>query len=192
MAKTNVSKEVKTTKAVAEKKVAPKSVAPKTEKKVEKKAEPKPKTDFKAIAENVEKAFKADKRVDVIADTNLEHPKSTTYQDYTNIHFFKPGTERKMFGCYIQGKNVTHFAVSLKMADMLDKDLNARVFEKSSKNKTTGEVEKKPAFIIVECPNEEIVETAKKIISAFENVPEKPAKKATKKSTEKKEEKVAK
>ena len=179
---------VKTTKAVAEKKVAPKSVAPKTEKKAvatkpaekkpaEKKAEPKPKADYRAIAESIEKAFKADKNVDVIADSNREYPKSVTYTDYSFIHFYNPGTEKDMFQLYITGKS-GKFIIKGTAADYLDKSV-----EYTPSNR----------YILVKCPIDLIPEVAKKVIAACQSIPakEKPAK-ATKKSTEKKEEKVAK
>jgi len=190
MAKTNVAtKEVtKNIKAVAEKKAAVKTTAPKTEKKVaEKKAEPKPKTDYKAIAENIEKAFKADKSVDVIADTNREYPKSVTYTDYSFIHFYNPGTEKDMFQLYITGKS-GKFLIRKSAAEFLDKSIEQKPAEKTVKG------EKKIIHIEVKCPVEAVPEVAKKIIAAYQSVPakaEKPAK-ATKKSTEKKVEKVAK
>ena len=177
-------KTTKATKVVAEKKVAPKSVAPKTEKpvtktekKVEKKAEPKPKADLKAIAESIEKAFKADKSVDVIADSNRQYPKSVTYTDYSFIHFYNPGTEKDMFQLYITGKS-GKFIIKGTAADYLDKSV-----EYTPSNR----------YILVKCPIDLVPEVAKKIIVACQSIPakEKPAK-ATKKSTEKKEEKVAK
>ena len=188
MAKTVETKKV--TKAVAEKKVADKKVAPKTETKAvekqpaEKKAEPKPKTDYKAIAENVEKAFKSDKTVDVIADSNMEYPRSTTEGDYKYIHFFNPGTEKNMFGCYIQTATTTKFAISNKAVEYLDKSVKAVPVVKKIKD-----VEK-TAYYVVECKNEEIVDIAKKIIPAYQQmVLAKPKKtKVEKKSTEAKAE----
>ena len=187
MAKTVETKKV--TKVVAEKKVA---VAPKTETKAvkkpaEKKAEPKtekPKADYKAIAENVEKAFKSDKTVDVIADSNMEYPRSTTEGDYKYIHFFNPGTEKNMFGCYIQTATTTKFAISNKVVEYLDKSVKAVPVVKKIKD-----VEK-TAYYVVECKNEEIVDIAKKIIPAYQQmVLAKPKKtKVEKKSTEAKAE----
>lgn len=177
------------TKKVTEKKVA---VAPKTEtkavnKSVEKKAEPKtekPKADYKAIAENVEKVFKSDKTVDVIADSNMEYPRSTTEGDYKYIHFFNPGTEKNMFGCYIQTATTTKFAISNKVVEYLDKSVKAVPVVKKIKD-----VEK-TAYYVVECKNEEIVDIAKKIIPAYQQmVLAKPKKtKVEKKSTEAKAE----
>lgn len=172
--------DVKTTKTqeVAEKKVAPKTVAPKTEKKVEKKAEPKPKTDYKAVAESIEKAFKADKSVEVIADSNREHPKSVTYTDYSFIHFYIPGTEKDMFQLYITGKS-GKFIIKGTAADYLDKSV-----EYTPSNR----------YILVKCPINLIPEVAKKIIAACQSVPvkEKPVKAEKTKATEKKAEKAAK
>ena len=174
MAKTVETKKV--TKAVAEKKVA---VAPKTEKKAvatkpaEKKAEPKPKTDYKAIAESIEAAFKSDKTVDVIADTKLENPKSVTYTEYTYIHFYKTGTTKDLFGCYLIGKNRTRFALSLAVEDQLE-GLNVTPVEKKIKG------EKKKVAVDVICDNADAVVVAKKIISAYAS---KQSTKVEKKST---------
>ena len=188
MAKTNVAKETKTTVA---KKAA---VAPKTEKKVvekqpaEKKAEPKPKTDYKAVAESLEAAFKSDKTVDVIADTNKQNPKSVTYTEYTYIHFYKKGTEKDLFGCYLIGKGRTRFALNLAVEDQLD-GLDVTTVEKKIKG------EKRKVAVDVICKNEDAVVVAKKIISAYQNIPakEKPAKaeKPTKATEKKTTEKVA-
>ena len=181
-----MEKTVKTQK-VTEKKVAQKNVAPKTETKaVKKPAEKveKPKVDYKAIAENVEKAFKSDKTVDVIADSNMEYPRSTTEGDYKYIHFFNPGTEKNMFGCYIQTATTTKFAISNKVVEYLDKSVKAVPVVKKIKD-----VEK-IAYYVVECKNEEIVDIAKKIIPAYQQmVLAKPKKtKVEKKSTEAKAE----
>lgn len=167
MAKTNVATKEVTKKAVATKPA-------------EKKAEPKPKTDYKAIAENIEKAFKADKSVDVIADTNREYPKSVTYTDYSFIHFYNPGTEKDMFQLYITGKS-GKFLIRKSAAEFLDKSIEQKPAEKTVKG------EKKIIHIEVKCPVEAVPEVAKKIIAAYQSVPakaEKPAK-ATKKTTEK-------
>ena len=179
-------------KTVEAKKVVAETVAPKTETKAvkkpaEKKAEPKtekPKADYKAIAENVEKAFKSDKTVDVIADSNMEYPRSTTEGDYKYIHFFNPGTEKNMFGCYIQTATTTKFAISNKVVEYLDKSVKAVPVVKKIKD-----VEK-TAYYVVECKNEEIVDIAKKIIPAYQQmVLAKPKKtKVEKKSTEAKAE----
>lgn len=182
MAKTNVA-----TKTTVAKKVAPKTVAPKTEKKVaEKKADPKPKTDYKAVAESLEAAFKSDKTVDVIADSKLENPKSVTYTDFTYIHFYKKGTEKDLFGCYLIGKNRTRFALNLAVENQLE-GLDVTPVEKKIKG------EKKKVAVDVICKNEDAVVVAKKIISAYQNIPakekpakaEKPTKATEKKSTEK-------
>ena len=160
-----MAKTVETKKAVA-----PKTEAPKTETKaVEKKVAVK--TDYKAVAENIEKAFKADKRVDVIADSNREYPKSVTYTDYSFIHFYNPGTEKDMFQLYITGKN-GKFIIKGTAADYLDKTVE---FTPSNR------------YILVKCPIDLIPEVADKVIAACQSVPakEKPAK-AEKKSAEKK------
>ena len=180
MAKTNVAKETKTTvaKKAVPAKTAPKNVAEK--KPAEKKAEPKPKTDYKAIAESLEAAFKSDKTVDVIADTKLENPKSVTYTEYTYIHFYKTGTTKDLFGCYLIGKGRTRFALNLAVEDQLD-GLDVTPVEKKIKG------EKKKVAVDVICKNEDAVVVAQKIIAAYQNIPakEKPAKVTEKKSTEK-------
>ena len=152
MEKTNVAtKEVKTVKAV--------------------------KTDYKSVAEKLEKAFKDIKSVDVVADTNLENPKSDSYTEYTYIHFFNPGTKKDMFGCYLIGKNRTRFALSLSVEDKLE-GLDVTPVEKSIKG------EKKKVAVDVICANEDAVVVAKKIISAYQSNAKKPA--AEKKVAEKK------
>lgn len=149
----------------------------------------KPKADYKALAESVEKAFKADKTVDVVADTKLENPKSNIEDEYKYIHFYNPGTEKNMFGCYIQTATTTKFAVSTKVQEYLDKSLTVKPVVKKVKG-----VER-TAYLVVECKNEDIVETAKKIIPAYQQLvlaktAAKEAKKAekttAKKSTDKK------
>ena len=162
------TKEVKTVKTAT----APKKVA--------EKKEPKPKTDFKAIAESVEAAFKADKTVDVTADTNLKEPKSTVESEYRYIHFFKPGTEKNLFGCYIQTATTAKFAISNKVVEYLDKSLKVVPVTKKVKDQS------RVVYHVVECANDAIVETAKKIIPAYQQfVLSKPAK-AEKKPAEKK------
>ena len=162
-----------------------KAVATTPKKPVEKK-EPKPKTDFKVIAETVEKAFKDDKSVDVVADTKLTTPKSNIEGDYKYIHFFKPGTEKNLFGCYIQTATTTKFAVSNKVVEYLDKSVTATPVTKTVKGKTSV------VYHVVECKNEAIVETAKKIIPAYQQmVLSKEAKKAEKKVEKKPAEKKA-
>lgn len=138
-------------------------------------AEKKVAVDYKALAESVEKAFKADKTVDVIADSNLEYPKSMTEPEYRYIHFYIPGTEKNMFGLYIKHDRAL-FAVSSSVE--LDKSLNAQPVIKNVTNKETGEKSSKTAYILVTCKFDEIADTAKKIIAAYQA---KPAKKAAEK-----------
>lgn len=141
---------------------------------------------YQMVAENVEKAFKADKRVDVIADTRLENPASI-YPEFSYIHFFKPGTEKNMFGCYMQGKNKTRFAVSNKLVAYLDQSLKAFPNIKKVKDKT-GNLVEKTTFYIVECADEEVVGVGQKILEAYTQMiaatPVKPEKKAKEKKAE--------
>ncbi len=162
-----------------------KAVATAPKKAVEKK-EPKPKTDFKAIAEGIESAFKADKTVDVKADTSLNDPRALSESDYRYIHFYNPGTEKHMFGCYLIGKGRVRFALSLKVEEFLSKDLTITPVLKAKKK---GEEKRKVAIDVI-CDVADAADVAKKIISAYQQIPakvkaEKPAK-AEKKTTEKK------
>lgn len=137
------------------------NVATKEVKTVEAVKTARPKTDYKSVAEKMEKAFKDIKSVDVIADTNLENPKSDSYTEYTYIHFFNPGTKKDMFGCYLIGKNRTRFALSLSVEDKLE-GLDVTPVEKNIKG------EKKKVAVDVICANEDAVVVAKKIISAYQ------------------------
>lgn len=127
------------------------------------------KFDYKAVAESFEAAFKNDARVTVIADTKLEIPKSNTYSEYTYIHFFKSGTQKDMFGCYLIGKGRTRFALSLAVAEYI-KGLPVQPVEKKIKG------EKKLVAIDVICANEDAVNVANTIIEAYANIPVKPKK----------------
>lgn len=156
-----------------------KSVATKV---AEKKEVKKVAFDYKALAESVEKAFKTDKTVDVIADTNLEKgPQNTTEPEYRYIHFYKPGTQKNMFGLYIKPKNEARFAVANKAGAYLDKSLTVNPFVKGDKT----------AYLIVTCGYEDIADTAKKIVAAYQSIPvaEKKAKKSEPKQTTKPAEK---
>lgn len=130
------------------------------------------KIDYKALAESIENAFKSDKTVDVVADTKKDYPKSMTENDYRYIHFYNPGTEKNMFGLYIKS-NAAKFAVANNVGEYLDKGLTVSPVEKKIKG------EKKIAYLVVSCPHTDIVDTAKKIITAYAQKPakaEKPAK----------------
>lgn len=140
------------------------------------------KVDYKAVAESLEKSFKTDKRVDVIADTRLEEPASI-YPEYSYVHFFKPGTKKNMFGCYMQGKNKTRFAISNKLVGFVDPGL------KAFPNIKTVKGEKKTTFYIVECANDDVVGVGQKILEGYMSMvsakqAEKPVK-AEKKETKK-------
>ena len=138
----------------------------------------KPKTDYKALAESIENAFKSDKTVDVVADTKKEYPKSMTENDYRYIHFYNPGTEKNMFGLYIKS-NAAKFAVATNVSQYLDKGLSISPVEKKIKG------EKKVAYVVVSCPHTDIVDTAKKIISAYQSKPEKKSESKAEKRVEK-------
>lgn len=153
----------KNTKAVAEKKAVEKQ----------------PKIDKKAVAEKLEATFKSDKTVDVVADTNREYAKSVTYQDYSYIHFYNPGTEKDMFGCYLIGKGKVRFALSMAVAEFLDASLTVKPVFKKIKD------EKRQVAIDVICDIQDAADVAKKIISAYQSKPAK-AEKSEKKAVEKK------
>ena len=162
------------------KKVATKEVA-------EKKAAAKVAYDFKALAESMENAFKADKRVDVVADSKLPRgPQNTTEAEWRYVHFYNPGTEKNMFGCYVQTKEYTKFSMPLKVEPYLDKSLKVEQVMKKIKDV------KKPVYLVVSCPNADVITTAKKILEAFEKYrAAAPAKKVAEKKAEPKQEKKA-
>lgn len=141
--------------------------------------------DFKALAESMEDAFKADKRVDVVADSKLPRgPQNTTEAEWRYVHFYNPGTEKNMFGCYVQTKEYTKFSMPLKVEPYLDKSLKVEQVMKKIKDV------KKPVYLVVSCPNADVITTAKKILEAFEKYrAAAPAKKATEKKAEPKAEK---
>ena len=158
-----MSDTTKNTKATATKEVAKKEV---------KKAATKVAYDFKALAESMENAFKADKRVDVVADSKLPRgPQNTTEAEWRYVHFYNPGTEKNMFGCYVQTKEYTKFSMPLKVEPYLDKSLKVEQVIKTVKDK------KKPVYLVVSCPNGDVIATAKKILEGFEKyraaIPEK-------------------
>lgn len=126
--------------------------------------ETKVKFDSKAFAESLEKAFKSDKRVDVIADTNLEFPKSVTYSDYSYIHFYKKGTTKDMFGVYVNGKT-TRFALALSVEEFISASEDMTITDVLKKKK--GSEEKSKVAITVTCPTEHTEAVAKTIIDAY-------------------------
>ena len=189
MTKANTTNKVTTNKATENKATTVKATIvkaagqKKTEKKVEKKQVEK--FNFKATAESIESAFKADKSVDVIADSNRDYPKSVTYTDYSFIHFYNPGTEKDMFQLYINSKSAK-FIVRNKVVEYL-KGVNTSPVEKTVKGK------KQIIHTIVSCPLADTTDIAKKIIAAYQSIPvveKKVEKKQT--TTKKKTEKVAK
>ena len=161
-------------------KVATKEVA----KKEVKKEAVKVAYDFKALAESMENAFKADKRVDVVADSKLPRgPQNTTEADWRYVHFYNPGTEKNMFGCYVQTKEYTKFSMPLKVESYLDKSLKIEQVIKTVNGK------KKPVYLVVSCPNADVIATAKKILEGFEKYRAATPAKAEKKKAEPKAEK---
>ena len=170
-----MSNATKNTKATATKEVAKKEV---------KKEAVKVAYDFKALAESMENAFKADKRVDVVADSKLPRgPQNTTEAEWRYVHFYNPGTEKNMFGCYVQTKEYTKFSMPLKVESYLDKSLKVEQVIKTVNGK------KKPVYLVVSCPNADVIATAKKILEGFEKYRAATPAKAEKKKAEPKAEK---
>lgn len=150
----------------------------KTEKKVVEKF------DCKGFAESIEKAFADDKRVEVVADTNLKGgPRNTCLAEYHFIHFYTPGQtkaiKKDLFQLYIDSKNAK-FLVTTKVADFLDTGLNVIPVEKTVKG------EKRIIHIRVTCDHKDVEAVAKKLISAFEKRTAATPAKAEKKKAEKK------
>lgn len=141
------------------------------------------KTNYKELAESIEAAFKTNKAVDVVADTKLQDPKALSEDDFRYIHFYKAGTTKNMFGCYLIGKGKVRYALSLSVAEFLDKGLTVKPVERKK-----GE-EKRLVAIDVICEMQDAVSVAEKIIAAYQSIPAKvkPEKKETKKAEEKKE-----
>ena len=144
--------------------------------------------DFKATANSIVSAFQSNKNVDVIADTDMEKgPRNTTMAEYRYIHFFKPGTTKDMFGCYIVSKGRVRFALNLAVEQYLDKGLSKKDVEKTVKG------EKRKVAVDVYCDIQDAISTAKLIVAAYQSIPviEKKVKKAEPKQTPaKKAEKV--
>jgi len=137
------------------------------------------KVDYKALAEGIEKAFKASKEVDVVADTKKENPNALSESDYRYIHFYKAGTEKNIFGCYLIGKGKVRFALNLAVEQFLDKDLTVKPVLKKR-----GE-EKKKTAVDVFCDIQDAPEVAKKILEAYKSIPAKAVNTDKKKETKK-------
>lgn len=117
------------------------------------------KVDKKVLAESIEKAFKDNKVVDVIADTNLENPTALSYEEYRFIHFYRKGTQKDLFQLYITGKT-GEFFVRKQAAEFLGEEVE----KKPATKKIKGEV--KVIHIIVKAPIETVPEVAEKILTA--------------------------
>lgn len=128
--------------------------------------------DYKALAEGIEKAFAKSKDVDVVADTKQDDPKALSESDYRYIHFYKAGTEKNLFGCYLIGKQKVRFALNLAVEEFLDKDLEVKPVIKAKKK---GEEKRKIAVDVI-CDIQDAAEVAKKIITAYQQIPGKAAK----------------
>lgn len=117
------------------------------------------KVDRKVLAESIETAFKENKVVDVIADTNLETPTALSYEDYKFIHFYRKGTTKDLFQLYITGKT-GEFFVRKQAAEFLGDDVE----KKPAMKKIKGE--QKVIHVIVKCPIDTVLEVAEKILAA--------------------------
>ena len=147
------------------------------------------KVDRKVLAESIEKAFKDNKVVDVIADTNLENPTGLSYEDYRFIHFYRKGTTKDLFQLYITGKT-GEFYVRKQAAEFLGEDVEKR----NATKKIKGEV--KVIHVIVKAPIDTVPAVADKILVACaENdkaLEQKKAEKAEAKKKAKEEKKAEK
>ena len=155
----------------------PATTKPATTKAVETKNQT-PKFDMRAAAEKIEAAFKTNKDVDVIADSNRETPSAITYDDYRFIHFYNPGTEKDMFQLYISSKS-GKFIIRTTAAEYLDKSVEQKAAEKKVKG------EKKIIHVVVTCPIDLVPDVAKKIITAYQSIPAKPVKEKKAEAAEK-------
>jgi hypothetical protein len=148
-------------KATAPKKEAPKTSKPATPKKSEEKKEPKPAFDAKAIAKAIIEEFKADKSVDIVADTSLKAgPRDANQPEFSYIHFFRKGTEKDMFKMYNNSRG-TRFAISRAVYES-GKLKDAKPIKKKNKK---GETVVVYANICV--PTADAAATAKSIIEAY-------------------------
>jgi len=118
------------------------------------------KVDRKTIAENIEQAFKDNKMMDVVADTNLENPTGLSYEDYKFIHFYKKGTTKDLFQLYITGKTGT-FYVRTVVAEHLGKDV-----EKTPAMKKQKDGSMKVNLFLVKAPIDTVPTVAEKILDA--------------------------
>lgn len=141
------------------------------------------KVDRKTLAENIEAAFKKNKSVDVIADTNLENPTGMSYEEYRFIHFYKPGTQKDLFQLYITG-NAGTFYVRKTVAEFLGEDVEKTPALKKQKN---GEV--KVNLYLIKTPIDNVPTVAEKILVACAEsekaIEQKKAEKKTAKKLEK-------
>lgn len=140
------------------------------------------KFDFKGFANSVVSAFQSDTRVDVIADTDMEKgPRNTTMAEYRYIHFFKAGTEKDMFGCYIVSKGKIRFALNLAVEQYLDAGLTKKDVEKTVKG------EKRKVAVDVYCDIQDAISVAQLIVTAYQSIPAKETKQKEVKKSEPKQ-----
>jgi len=138
--------------------------------------------DKKAFFQQMAKAFAKSKAVDVAADTDLEE-KSTDKPEYEYIHFYKKGTTKNMFQCYVKKENV-QFVVGIRLKDFLKQGKNYTI----TPVEKTRNGEKKVVYIRVTCTHEDAIVVAETIIGAYESrsieTVEVPEKQKTEKKTE--------
>ena len=151
----------KANKTAVVKKAAEKKVAPVVEKKAESKAEPKPKFDAKAYSAEILKAFKGNKNVDVVVDTELaKGPRDTTQPEYAYIHFFKKGTEKDLFKMYNMAKG-SRFAISRAVYE------SKKIADAKPVIKKTKKGEQVVSYANVVVAPDKAVETANRIIETY-------------------------
>ena len=140
--------------------------------------------DKKAFYQQMAKAFTKSKVVDVVADT--DRLESLDRTEYEYVHFYKKGTEKNLFQCYVKKENV-QFVVGVRLKDFLKQGKNYTI----TPVEKTRNGEKKMVYIRVTCNHEDAAAVAETIIEAYESRTikevEPAAKTETKKDTKVKE-----
>ncbi len=141
--------------------------------------------DKKAFYQQMAKAFTKSKVVDVVADT--DRLESLDRTEYEYVHFYKKGTEKNLFQCYVKKENV-QFVVGVRLKDFLKQGENYII----TPVEKTRNGEKKMVYIRVTCNHEDATAVAETIIGAYENRAIETVEVSEKKKAEKKTEPAAK
>lgn len=145
-----------------------------------------PKVDRKALVEAIKEAFKDNKTIDVVADTDFSDEKTgimraTAQPEYRYVHIFKKDTTKNCMQWYIHPKN-SIFVIGKGMIDVLP---DSDIYEKHLHRKGYWE-------IITSHENTE--KTLTSLVSAYEKLQANKAaeaEKAAKAKAEKRAEKKA-